>query len=213
MAVTLDSASITYPDNTAYEIARPLTVYYWQRTTQVGNLVIVEKDGNQMSVQSNESGGLNKFVTGGGTVLTNLTDLSDNLWHCVAYVAKTDDLGIAYTDGSDDTNTGQRAVSEPIYGTTPFALGARNLNSFSWPGEMAWSVGWDVNIGATIAGALARGVNPFVVLRDNMGWDYPMYDVIDGRDEGPNQLPSATFTGSPTKFSGNPPVELLENYL
>lgn len=78
-------------------------------------------------------------------------------------------------------------------------------------GQLAYCCFWDVVLSSNEESALANGVNPFAIRNSNLQYNYP----FDGNNSPENeyvQQANGTLKGT-TKFSGNPPVELIENYL
>jgi len=139
-------------------------------------------------------------------------DISDDTWRTLTAGRANSSIFASHCGGTRDlccdiftrdySNTIQTTLASREAGTDRF-----------YEGELAYAVIWDTDLSANEDLILFRGVNPFVVRNSNIIY----FVTVEGNDSPePNYAENgatATLTASPTKFNGNPPVELLENNL
>ncbi len=80
-------------------------------------------------------------------------------------------------------------------------------------GRIAHIAFYKTNFTAAEVTAISHGVNPFVFRNDIIEFYMPDNGNDDPEGQYVGQINKGTTNGSPPKFAGNPPVELLENYL
>jgi hypothetical protein len=129
---SFSSGRISKSDNTSL---RPsvITVSCWIKTTQSGNTVVLEKDGNNgFSVQLNSGGPLGIYMNVGGpnaSLGVSTTYFTpDGNWHHVSFLyavqALNSPLNHAMLDGVEHTNGSDPGT--PGYSTGNFDIGSRN---------------------------------------------------------------------------------------
>jgi len=139
-------------------------------------------------------------------------DISNDAWRCLVAGRANGSIFGSHDGGTrgTDTDTFTNAYNNTIATT----IGAREAGTDRFcDGKLAYATIWDIDLVANDDVILSRGVNPFLIKNSNIIY----FVVVEGNDSPePNYAePSATatLTATPLKFAGNPPVELLENYL
>jgi len=111
------------------------------------------------------------------------------------------------TDGTGTTLITYNALTDRVC----FGRLMRSSPANPFDGGLAHGSIWTSDLVVSHALALFRGANPFIMDQD----DLVFYAPLDGNNSPENEYVSQfnlTLSGT-TKFSGNPPVDLLENYL
>ena len=119
---------------------------------------------------------------------------------------------ICYEDGVLQAETDAAIPADNANtGTDTIVLMATIAQTADVDGKLAHCAFWDAALSANEHAALAHGVNPFAIRSQSQQFYYP----INGNDSPESEyVQQATLTvNNATKFAGNPPVELLENYL
>jgi len=112
-------------------------------------------------------------------------------------------------------DTDQNHADLDVDNTDVLAIGYRGQGVAGeyYTGSLSNIVIWDVVLTNDEQLALASGVNPFAIEPANIKCNCP----LDGNDSPENNYATpadtAAHVGTPVKYVGNPPVELLENYL
>jgi hypothetical protein len=129
-------------------------------------------------------------------------------------------------DGSDVTNdpdfyfdntqstTGEASTPEgTVNDNGSLFIGNANANTRDYDGGLSYFTFYTTELTSQQRQSLANGVNPFVVVNSTLVGCYPFDsdDLTIGRNYFEGE--SATAVANIVRFPGNPPIELLENYL
>ncbi len=129
-ATTSGTSYVSVPDNSGLHPAS-ITVSFWLKSTQTGNVVIFEKDGNsgfsvQRGVDADPNHGVKMNVGNYNTDIAtaNKTADSDGTWHYYVLTYGGVNTGNAYLDGAD--NSGNNSLtSTPSYSAGSLYTGSR----------------------------------------------------------------------------------------
>jgi len=202
---------ITVSDNALIEPDIPATFILWIRTTQGGNTIIWEKNGNNgYSIQMNTGGTFDNYG-GSGRGINDNANFNDDIWTMITLRWETVLAdSTRFLDDTDDT-IGTPDPLSPSYGTENMFIGSR-AGTFAFGGDLAWCCLIDnVSITDNQITAMFRGANPFGM---GIDWDFimPLWGNQDPEpDWSGNGNTGAVTTGTSKVFG--PPVELIENYL
>jgi len=154
-------------------------------------------------------------ATGTNPDWTSDTDQTDDIYqHLVVTWDRTPITTVPtfFIDGvADTTTTTITGSGNPRVGQDNYQVNDNSGDTAPCRGLMAFVTNWNVILPATLIAVMARGVNPFVIDRDNLIINLPIIG-IDSPEPEFKQLDVGTVAGTPAK-AANPPVELLENYL
>ena len=130
--------------------------------------------------------------------------LSALTWYNIAGTFGGSNLRV-YLAGTEEASDGVTSTKSP---TGDLAI-VKKSNSFN--GKISYTAIWSVKLTSNQLLAIANGVNPFAIDPSNA---LRLFPVDGNQSPEPDYINQANVVldGS-TKFSGNPPVELLENYL
>ena len=118
-----DDDYLDIPDSPSLEPAGPFSVAFWLKTSQTGNKVILEKDGNDgFSVQRRGTNTL-KMNVGLGNEIISAGTYNDGRWHFVVLVYRGPNNGSIYVDGVDDTGVSKPGT--PTFGDGSLYIGSR----------------------------------------------------------------------------------------
>ena len=127
---------ISVSDNKFLEPSIPFSISFWLKTTQTGNKVIIEKDGNAgYSVQREDNNAIKISIgdSGGTLEIESAHTYNDGKWHHVVFVAQSPASNSkVYVDSVDDTS-GTPNNGFPSYSTGSLYIGSR-AGSFGYQG-------------------------------------------------------------------------------
>lgn len=131
----------------------PCSFGLWIRTTQTGNKVVFENNGNNGFSLQRHNGNYYTIVSGGSVKIRNAsTSLNDGNWHRLLFsMAAIAANSKVYVDGVDDT-TGTPATFSPTYSSQPLYLGGR-AGAFTFIGDLAEAAIWHQDLTADQAAA------------------------------------------------------------
>lgn len=227
MARTFDGVNdhTEHGDNVRIDKDDPQTIVYAVRlpdTTSEAKFIIAKQDnfvdgiGWNSVVSTSGTVGMTVRDNGVGQKTRNSTTaVDDDNWHIVVITidATINRSGINMSiDGSSETMIdGADTLVNSSLAPEPLRIACREGCTFSeLAGEVANYAHYGREFPVASAQALSRGVNPFAF--GTMRIFCPLAgDKSPEPDISGNDL-DGTLTGT-TKFAGNPPVELIENYL
>jgi hypothetical protein len=171
----------TIPAHPATALTPPFTLAILFRTTDSGNTVVVERNGNdgfsvQMGVGASGSCGL---TVGFQVTRTSRTDLADGTDHLVCFQLPSVGNATSWVDGIEGSAVS--TTMSPTYGTTePMYLGSRAGTIAPMTGAISMVAAWGRLLSAAEMRALT--IDPFAAVRPaRREWLY-----------------AATYTPSPT---------------
>jgi len=143
--------------------------------------------------------------------------IDDDNWHvCCGTVDNTANAsGInIYVDGSADSmTTGSDNLTVTTVGAETMRIACREGCTFGeFNGDFGMWAQWDTEFGAARAAALTSGVNPLGFGKVGMRLFVSIFGNESPEPDWSGNDFDGTVTGT-TKFAGNPPIELMENYL
>ena len=141
---------------------------------------------------------------------------NDNAWHYVgfAYDGSSNASGVDMSiDGVASTrNIIDDTLSLTMLNNEAPRIGASGFSADFWIDELAFVSVWNVEIPITHLLAISHGVPAFIINNGSDVLHAPLYGVHSPEIDEAGGNNTGTLTNT-TKFAGNPPVELLENYL
>jgi len=138
------------------------------------------------------------------------TSHNTDLFNCV--VIRANGTNVLITSNLDTTVTGD-SITNIDDTTADSRVNGYNSGGSDTDMEAAHAVTWNVSLSENEVTALTRGVNPLPIRHSNkVNW-IPLDGNNDPENEYSQNQRAITTNGSPVRFTGNPPVELIENYL
>jgi len=132
----------------------------------------------------------------------------DDVWHLLGGRWDGTTVGVIFDGSEEATASRDGTISKDV--VTKLGIGTQNTTRLT--GELFQFLFYTSNLTLNQIGAIFRGVNPFPIDPTNRSAFLPLWG---NQDPEPDYSPNAN-TGSVTgaaRFTPNPPVELLENYL
>lgn len=160
------------------------------------------------------------FSGANGVWNTDDEPLTYDVWHHLVINYDSDDVNnnpTIFTDTSSsvineaNTPTGTRSTDE----SANLVLFNAGGNTRDFDGEMYYFCWSNAELTTNEIAILSRGVNPFIVNHSSITMLDPLHGDLTGQNATRNITggESGLITGTLTQFAGNPPVEMLENYL
>jgi len=142
------------------------------------------------------------------------TEIALDTWYSTCGICRGNTDREIFLEGvTEDTDANSVTWNSNI---DSIAIGARRSSggfTTFYEGRLSHCAVYNVSLSTTHQLALSRGAHPFIMRNDALVF----FCAVEGNDspEGDyvGQSAQQTLSGSPPKFVGNPPVELLENYL
>jgi len=203
-------------------IGENFTYFCWFKTTSAGTMTFMDKtdkagpirwamkftyDLFERSNAQQYNGSINPLT------ISNPATLHDGVWHSLACSTINTVPPRIYEDGVEPTYSFRQGANNLDYSNSiDFSIGSTEQGTSEFfNGEISFAAVWDIALSNNEELILSHGVCPFVVRNEALR----MYCPLDGNDS-PEANYASTSTGTvtgTTKFAGNPPVELIENYL
>ncbi len=113
---------VSVADNTDIELVRGFSISLWFLDLGAGNVVIIEKDGNNGFSIQRETDNTLKINTGNAEQVATLGTYNDKVWHhCVFSLSSAG--SVVYIDGSIENST--TTVTASTFSTGPLYFGSR----------------------------------------------------------------------------------------
>jgi len=221
MARLFDDASSQFLEVDAAGVtAAPLTGTSWfnsnDATAAQAAFDLADKDVDTdewlFAIRGDVGGDPVDFIARDGATGTasSSTGYTANTWHHGAAIERSATDRSSFIDGGSE-GTDATTVSPNNIDRTSIGRRGKATPGAYFSGQLAEAAIWNVDIGTTLLGALARGVNPFAVRPADRVFLAPVHGNESPEPDYDLQN-NLTVTGA-VKGSSNPPVELLENYL
>lgn len=204
--------------------AFPFTLHAWGDVTNLADRPMVchvDDTSNSLYILCGaHSDTFARLVSRGGGFagVSGTTDITTTGFHSVVATFISNTSKKIFADGVEE---GELTTST-TYSTSinVFSIGyLARLSPVDFnDGDIGFCAAWDLTLSDNEIAALGNGVNPWAIRNQNL----VMYCQVNGNeDPEPNWANRGAFasptnfvlTGTPTKSTTNPPVELLENYL
>ncbi len=212
-------------NNTAVPVSGfPYTAFIWMRPTTLNTVITIAFADASVGNVKNLSR-LSDFDASADIECSNVakntttrtiqgtTAVSLNVWHTETAQYNGDTSRELFFEGvSEGTGTASSTFSANFDVISIGRIGDSTPGNFM-DGELAHGCIWDVTLSQNELDILQRGVNPFIVDNDNLVFYCPVEGNNSPEPDLIAQALKMTVGGTPLKFAGDPPVELLENFL